>query len=124
MTVNEGLENITISGIAVALNGDGSTGEYTYTTFQFTFDPSSGGGYAFQVTTPLTGEENPATEIDLGCPTSPGSGILTLSGRVGAQARLTINGGGPVTLELNDGTGTWATVSGAPYACSDFFFFM
>lgn len=115
LTINDGVEDITISGISVVLNGNDSTGALNITSFQFTFDPASGGGFAVQLTTALEMNEL------LFCPDTPTAGVITVSGAGGTQVRLTVTSTNVMTLELNDGSGTWTAVTGSPFTCASFF---
>lgn len=110
-----GTESVSINNINFAENGNDATGDYTTTSFSFTFDPSAGGGFSAQVTTPITGNEFQ------GCPTSPDGGVILITGANSTQAQATINGDGTVTVAAGT-AGALTPVAGNPYQCSDFFF--
>ena len=110
---------VTLSQLVFNANGNDNTGEVSINRYQFALENSVGGGFATML-------ESPILENELqSCPDSPRSGVILVLGADNTRARGTINTGGTVTVEFDDGSGTFTEVTepppGSPYPCTDFF---
>ena len=109
----------TLSDLTINETGNDLTSEFSLNTYTFALDYSIGGGFLTQLLAPITGNELQ------GCPLSPRSGIVLVTGADSTQAKGTINSDGSVTIEYNNGSGTFTEITepppGSPYPCSDFF---
>ena len=109
----------TLSGLVINETGNDLTNEFSLNTYTFSLDYSTGGGFLTQLLAPIVGNELQV------CPVSPRSGIVLVSGADSTQAKGTINPDGTVTIEFNNGSGSFTEVTqpppGSPYPCSDFF---
>jgi hypothetical protein len=100
---------IGFNGFNYAENGNESTGDYTITTFTYAIDPSTGGGFAVQLTQPLVGNNWQ--------PCDPTSGQVLVTGAAGSQARGTFNSDGSVKVEYHSGDGNFVETDNSPLAC-------
>ena len=109
----------TANGITTSLNsltlnqtGNDNTFEYSINTFTYAIDYTGGGGFLVQLLAAIVGNE---------ADTCPRSGIVLVTGADSTKAKGTINGDGTVTIEHDDGSGTFVEVPGSPFPCTDFF---
>jgi len=109
----------TLSGLALNQTGNDLTYEFSINTYTFAIDYTGGGGFLVQLLAAIKGNEMET------CPISPRSGIILVTGTGSTRAKGTINSNGTVTIEHDDGSGTFTEVTepapGSPYPCSDFF---
>jgi hypothetical protein len=119
LSASDGLTITTLSGLVFNETGNDQTFEYSINTYTFTLDYSDGDGFFTQLLAPIVGNE---FEV---CPVSPRSGVVQVTGANNTRAKGTINADGTVTIEFDDGSGTFIEVTepppGSPYPCSDFF---
>lgn len=101
--------SIGFNGFNYVESGDTSTGAYTVTTFTYAINPSTGGGFAVQVTQALIGNTNLSCELS--------QGQVLVSGASGSQARGTVNTDGTVTVEYHSGSGTFVETDNSPLPC-------
>ncbi len=115
----ESVQIITLSQLIFNANGNDNTGEVSINRYQFSLEDNLGGGFATMLEAPILENELQS------CPDSPRSGIILVLGSDNTRARGTINAGGTVTIEFDDGSGTFVEVTepppGSPYPCTDFF---
>jgi len=105
-----GISSFTMSNFDIRTNGDDSTGEFTVTSFNFTFDTDAGGGYLAELTQNLAGTEgNPTCEVT--------GGQILITGAAGSQARVTINSDGAMTIDYHNGDGNFAETDNSPVPC-------
>ena len=97
------------NGFSFAESGNDATGAFTTTTFTYTIDPSTGGGYAVQLTQPLVGNEFVSCQLT--------SGQILITGASGSQARATINPDGSAKIEFHSGDGNFIETDNSPLAC-------
>ena len=97
------------NGFNYAANGDDSTGNYTVTIFTFAINPSTGGGYAVQLTQSLVGNEFRVCELS--------SGQILITGASGSQARATINPNDTTKVEYHSGDGNFVETDNSPLGC-------
>lgn len=111
----DGIESASLTGMDILMSGNDSTGLYSLDPYTFTASVTGVGGFSTRLLAPIMGDEN------YNCPINPMSGIILVTGASNTQAKGTINSVGNVTIEFNDGTGTFTEVPGSPFPCSDFF---
>ena len=106
----------TLSGLVLNQTGNDNTQEYSINTYTFALDYTGGGGFLVQLLAAIVGNE---------AVTCPRSGVILVTGADNTKAKGTINGDGTVTIEYDDGSGTFVEVTepvpGSPYPCTDFF---
>ena len=101
--------SVGFNGFRFVENGNDGTGAYTTTTFTYTIDPSTGGGYAVQLTQALVGNENDSCELT--------SGQVLVTGAAGSQARGTINPDRTMKVEYHSGDGNFVETDNSPLPC-------
>jgi len=101
--------SIGFNGFNYAETGNENSGDYTVSTFTYAIDPSTGGGYAVQVTQPLVGNFFEVCELT--------SGQVLISGASGSQARGTVNPDRSVTVEYHSGDGNFIPTDNSPLPC-------
>jgi hypothetical protein len=110
---------MTLSGLDFRETGNDGSGEFSINTYTFSVDFTGGGGFLAQLQAAIVGNERQS------CPTSPRSGIVLVTGANNTKSRATINDNGTVTIEFDDGSGTFTEVTepapGSPFPCADFF---
>ena len=79
------------------------------TTFTYAINPSTGGGYAVQVTQALVGNTNLSCELS--------AGQVLVSGAAGSQARGTVNTDHSVKVEYHSGDGKFIETDNSPLPC-------
>lgn len=109
VTFTENNTSIGFNGFNYAESGDTSTGAYTVTTFTYAINPSTGGGFAVQVTQALVGNTNLSCELS--------AGQVLVSGASGSQARGTVNNDGSVKVEYHSGDGNFIETDNSPLPC-------
>lgn len=119
LSASDGVETMTLSGLDLKQTGNDISGEISINTYTFSVDFTSGGGFLVQLQAAIVGNEQQS------CPNSPRSGIVLVTGANNTKSRATINNNGTVTIEFDDGSGTFTEVTepapGSPYPCADFF---
>ena len=122
LSATDSVETMTLSGLTFNQTGNDGSNEYSINTYQFTVDFTGGGGFNVQLQAPILGNE---LKTCFDNPSSPRSGIVLVSGGNNTKSRATINADGTVTIEWDDGSGTFTEVTipapGSPFPCSDFF---
>ena len=101
--------SVGFNGFRFVESGHDGTGDYTTTTFTYAIDPSTGGGYAVQLTQPLVGNEFVSCELT--------SGQVLVTGAEGSQARGTVNPDGTVKIEYHSGDGNFVETDKSPLPC-------
>ena len=101
--------SVGFNGFSFAETGNDGTGDFTTTTFTYTIDPSTGGGYNVQLTQPLVGNEFVSCKLT--------SGQILVTGAAGSQARGTVNPDGSVKIEYHNGDGNFIETDNSPLAC-------
>lgn len=97
------------NGLNFAQNGNDDTGAYTTTMFTFAVNPSTGGGYAVQLTQSLIGNEFVSCELT--------SGQVLVTGANDSQARATVNPNGSAKIEYHSGDGIFIETDNSPVFC-------
>ena len=103
-------ESVGFNGFTYVANGNDSTGAYTVTTFTYAIAPSSGGGFAVELSQPFVGNDFFST-----CQLSSGQVLVT--GAAGSQARGTVNANGTVKVEYHAGNGNFVESDNSPVGC-------
>jgi hypothetical protein len=117
--ISGSLEGITFSltNLVLTETGNYETGDYSIDQYTYTADSSAGGGFFVELLAAIVGND-----FDYSCPKS---GIILVTGANNTQAKATINDNDTVTVEFNDGSGTFVEVTtpppGSPYPCDYFF---
>ena len=115
MTASDSDKTVSVNGLAYNETGNDLSGDYSINTYTYSAEIPSG-GFLVQLQAPIVGNESTT------CPTS---GVMLLTGGENTQARSTINSDATVTIEVNDGSGTFTEITtpapGSPYPCADFF---
>ena len=101
--------SVGFNGFSFAETGNDRTGDFTTTTFTYSIDPSTGGGYAVQLTQPLVGNEFVSCKLT--------SGQILITGASNSQARGTVNPDGTVKIEYHSGDGIFVETDNSPLAC-------
>lgn len=112
---SDGAITTTLSGLSFNETGNDVTAEFSINTYTFAVDLTGGGGFLVQLLAAITGNENET------CPASPRSGVVQVTGADSTKAKGTINSNGTVTIEFDNGNGTFTEVPGSPFSCLDFF---
>jgi hypothetical protein len=114
---NLGEQTFSLNGLVLNETGNEMSGDYSINTYTYSADSSAGGGFLVELLAAIVGNH-----IVPGC---PASGIILVTGANNTQAKATINSDNTVTVEYNDGSGTFTEVTtpppGSPYPCEDFF---
>jgi len=122
LSATDSVETMTLSGLSFNQTGNDTSLEYSINTYQFTVDFTGGGGFNVQLQAAILGNE---FDTCFDTPSSPRSGIVLVTGGNNTKSRATINADGTVTIEYDDGSGSFTEVSvpppGSPFPCSDFF---
>ena len=122
LSATDGVETMTLSGLSFNQTGNDVSGEYSINTYQFTVDFTGGGGFNVQLQADILGNE---FKTCFDNPSSPRSGIVLVTGGSNTKSRATINADGTVSIEWDDGSGTFTEVTipapGSPFPCSGFF---
>ena len=101
--------SVGFNGFDYAETGDTSTGAYTVSSFTYTIAPSTGGGFAVQLTDALVGTTNSSCELS--------AGQVLITGASGSQARGTVNTDGSVKVEYHSGDGNFIETDNSPLPC-------
>ena len=109
LTVTTSSFSVGFNGFSFAETGNDGTGDFITTTFTYTIDPSTGGGYAVQLTQPLVGNEFVSCKLT--------SGQILVTGAAGSQARGTVNPDGTAKIEYHSGDGNFIETDNSPLAC-------
>jgi hypothetical protein len=117
---NLGEQTFSLTGLVLNETGNEMSGDYSINTYTYSVDSSVGGGFLVELLAAIVGNHNV-----YGCPSS---GIILVTGANNTQAKATINSDNTVTVEYNDGSGTFTEVTtpppGSPYPCEDFFIYI
>lgn len=115
ISATESTFTTTLSGLDLNQTGNDNTLEFSINRYTFSLDYTGGGGFLAQLLAAIVGNEAQA------CPDSPRSGVIQVTGADSTKAKGTINGDGTVTIEYDDGSGSFVEVPGSPFPCTDFF---
>ena len=114
---NLGEQTFSLNGLNLQETGNELSGDYSINTYTYSVDSSVGGGFLVELLAAIVGND-----FDGQCPVS---GTILVTGANNTQAKATINSDGTVTVEYNDGSGTFTEVTipapGSPYPCENFF---
>ena len=109
--------DFSLNGLVLEETGNEMSGDFSINKYIYSVDSSAGGGFLVELLAAIVGNN-----YDASCPTS---GIIVVTGANNTQAKATINDDNTVTVEFNDGSGTFTEVTtpppGSPYPCTDFF---
>ena len=122
LSATDNVETMTLSGLTFNQTGNDVSFEYSINTYRFTVDFTGGGGFNVLLQAAILGNE---LDTCFDNPSNPRSGIVLITGGNDTKSRATINADGTVTIEWDDGSGTFTEVTipapGSPFPCSDFF---
>ncbi|VAX07499.1 hypothetical protein MNBD_GAMMA25-368 [hydrothermal vent metagenome] len=104
--------NISYQGLDFSATGNDDTGDYSIRV-DVAVSGIPGGGFLFQTTQNFTGNDNSRPD----CPTA---GQFLVTGAEGTQLRAT-SAGTEVTVEFNDGSGTFVEVAASPVDCTEIY---
>lgn len=104
-------ESVGFNGFTYVASGNDSTGDYTVTTFTYAIAPSSGGGFAVELSRAFVGNDSLPTSCQLS------SGQVLVTGAAGSQARGTVNANGTVKVEYHSGDGNFVESDNSPVGC-------
>lgn len=107
----DSIDTLILSGLSFNETGNNISGAFSLNTYTFSADDTAGGGFLVQLLAAIVGNDQV---------TCPSSGIVLVTGANNTQAKATINAN-TVTVEFNDGSGTFTEVTGSPFPCTDFF---
>lgn len=109
LTVTYSTESIGFNGFNFTENGNELSGDYTVTTFTYTINPSTGGGFAAQLTQPIVGNNYVSCGVS--------SGQVLVTGAESSQARATFNTDGSAKSEYHGGDGNFIETDNSPLPC-------
>lgn len=107
-----GYPNMSYQGLDFSATGNDVTGDYSIQV-DVTVSGIPGGGFLFQTTRNFNGNDNSIPD----CPTA---GQFLVTGAAGTQLRAT-SAGTDVTVEFNDGSGTFVEVAASPVDCTEIY---